>query len=352
MFLSDAIRRRRPFTSGAKESDIDPVGHIQDELIPANPNHNFLKSEMRKRRQFSSGASDEYVELKTEITAYDQEVKDAIAKYRNEQPKNVGTLERLWNWLTTDIDDSSDDVQHRHRQLTLVQQLLTTIQQAHIESEKRKKESEKKRMQALAGEIGVLSSNIEMMKTTHYTILHGDDAWWQDYESFTSLFAIIKKDSKSQTEENLADLVRRLKTLQQDAQSLLGTSSTGAAVKIGLDPFDTTDANTIFDYYEQTGGIAPKGQVLTVCQKADKYGGTYTYQGKVYDMYHDSHGPKEGNSNESRTAWKILIGNKLQVVGIGHHIPGAAKYEAIFPFATDPALQEYGPSPNITDSRT
>ena len=349
-FLGDAIHRRRPFTSGATEADVDPISAIESQLIPANPHHALLKSTARERRQFFTGVSFESVELKEAKEAYKKVVEDALQHHRREQPRMVGTLERLWNWITMDIDDSSKkEVKSRHSQLPRIPKLLRAIAETHRKITKNKEEAEKKYVLELMAKITQLHSAINALRTTNYNTLTSDKVWSTDYTSTMSLFDAIQSDPLSQTEENLVALLEQLNTLHQAAQKILGIGAlTTSVVQIGLNPFDSGDSDLIYTYYCNTGGIAPKGQVMTVCQKAEKYGGTYTYKGKKYDMYHDSHGPQEGNSDESRTAWKILINGKFQVVGIGHHIPGGA-YMATFPYATDPSVQKYGPTPDITD---
>lgn len=102
-----------------------------------------------------------------------------------------------------------------------------------------------------------------------------------------------------------------------------------AAKKIGLTWED--DSETIMNYYAQIGGIAPSGQVGTVCTKTDKAGGHYTYKGTILDMFHSSHGNANSNSNDSRTAFTIVnpVTKVLEVVGIGVH-NGPNTYDVIF----------------------
>jgi hypothetical protein len=64
-------------------------------------------------------------------------------------------------------------------------------------------------------------------------------------------------------------------------------------------------------------------------------------------MYHDSHGPKNGNE-QSRTAWKIVVDGKIQVVGVGYH--KGNNYRAIFPHAD--GAGDYAASNEIIDPRT
>jgi hypothetical protein len=45
------------------------------------------------------------------------------------------------------------------------------------------------------------------------------------------------------------------------------------------------------------------------------------------------------------------VGGRLQVVGIGHHIEGVARYQAIFPRSTGPTVETRGPSPHMVDAR-
>lgn len=352
--LENSIRSRRPFSSGATESDVDPLGHIQENLIPSSPFHGLIKSEVHKGRKFASGASDEYVELKSARGAYQQEVKSTIRNRRREQPSSVGMLERLWKWTNADIGDTTEETQHRYRQLPQVENLLITIEKTHNELEIKKREAQQKYIQKLLSDIAGLSDQVALRLKDHYDLLNSNDTWRRKYDAATNYFDILSRDPASQTEENLEGLLKTWRSIHGAAEKEVtsATSSSITALKIGFDPYDSGDNTTIYGYYMQTGGLAPLGQVQTVCQKSDKYGGTYMYKGKSYDMYHDSHGPSEGNSSLSRTAWKILINGKLQVVGIGHHIKGAAKYEAIFPYSTKPSVQEYGASPNITDSRT
>lgn len=345
--LSNTIRSRRPFSSGATDEDIDPVTHITQNLIPSSPTHGTVQSGVRQRRQFASGASDEYVELKSARFGLERKVKETIDKRRDEQPRLVGQLARLWDWTNAEIGDTSEETQYRLRQLPQIEQLIVTIEANHHEGLRR-----------LTRQVTGTSTKVGSLLKANYELLSGNGAWWNKYQSADELLRIVKGDKASQTRENLLDLCGRWTDVLAEAEKAItsATSTTSTALKIGYNPFDTNDSTTVYDYYQQTGGLALKGHVLTVCQQADKAGGKYTYQGKVYDMFHDSHGPNPntgGNSAESRTAWKILIDGKLQVVGVGRHIKskGAPKYQAIFPYSTDPTVKEYGASPNITDSR-
>ncbi len=351
--VESAIRRRRQFSSGATDAEVDPIGNIEDNLIPSDPNHGTIKSEMRKRRQFSSGASDEYVDVKSTRAAYQKEVDEAIRTRRREQPKAVGDLERLWTWINGEIDDSSEELEHRARQLPRIQELLTAIEEAHNEIVTKQRDAERKRIRGLLEDISRVAAQVGVLLKSHYALLTSNDEWNRQYEKASGYFKILEGDPASQTEDNLGPHYETWQDLHRTAQqAVAGTASSSSAdLKIGYDPFDPSDQATIYGHYADTGGRAPNGQVMTVCQAADKHGGTYTYKGQEYKMYHDSHGPREGNPEQSRTAWKILVNKKLQVVGIGRHIPGDADYRAIFPFSTDPSVKKYGPSPDIVDRR-
>ena len=117
-------------------------------------------------------------------------------------------------------------------------------------------------------------------------------------------------------------------------------------VKIGLNPNNKEDMDKIYYYYNNIiMGKASRGQVETVCNKIDKDGGKYVYNGENIKMYHCSHGTggtnNKKNSDDSRTAW--LIKNKfeedrIEVVGIGMHNSNQRNelfYKAIFPNSSD-----------------
>jgi len=104
---------------------------------------------------------------------------------------------------------------------------------------------------------------------------------------------------------------------------------------VGFSPLDPE----IFQHYEDEktiGGILPMGRVQNICSQMEKAGGHYTYLKCKLPMFHTSTG-KEGRG--SVTAWTVLIGKTIRVVGIGCHVSGgSAIYMAYFPNATGTKL--------------
>jgi len=104
---------------------------------------------------------------------------------------------------------------------------------------------------------------------------------------------------------------------------------------VGFGPLD----QEIFEYYDDKkiiDGILPMGRVQNICGQTEKAGGHYTYLKCKLPMFHTSTG-KEGRG--SVTAWTVLIGKTIRVVGIGCHVSGeTAIYKAYFPNATGTTL--------------
>ncbi len=174
-------------------------------------------------------------------------------------------------------------------------------------------------------------------------------AVFNDFTALKQGFSNNLKQQRRPCDLTLLDTgVSLLRALCQRLRLLLGQDEQQAVEKIGWDPFDGGDQTTLFNYYQQIGGAGELQEFLTVCQKASKAGGHYTYKGVKHDMYHDSHGPRDGNE-QSRTAWKILVDGKIQVVGVGYH--KGKNYRAIYPH-TGSGAGDYAASNEIADPRT
>lgn len=305
-----------PPSSGAK----DPNANVGPDRIPT---------------MFSKARP--VVNIQAARTKYKDPVEWAIKNRRAEQPDLVAELEALWVSINEPMVEIKE-VKQLESQLPQIKVLLDNIQKAHV--------------QKLFGDLQTRMDQVRVIYETNYEVFEASK-WESDYKEAQKSVGVFQKDSASHTDDNFDYYLESWREIQEAAQQLVPSAPTTTALKIGLNPLDASDMEEIYQYFVTTGGNALKGHVTTVCTSQGKAGGHYTYKGKVYDMWHDSHGNQNANSDDSRTAWKILIDGKLQVVGIGHHTKNANRYRAMFPFSDDPSIKDdYKPSNEITDART
>jgi hypothetical protein len=325
-FAEDTNVQRLPWAKPEQPSSaVSPAAKAADEEVVPSHVPSFL-----------SGATD----VKAARAKYKVQVEWAIENRGKEQLNLVRELKRFWDWVNEPLVDVKE-LEHRTRQLPRIQKMLDNIEAAHAQHIKK-----------LLDDIEAVASQVREFYQTNYKVLNSNREWDTKYKELIKNYQIVKDDPTTHTNDNLVAYFRQWRDIQEAAQKAVPTATPPSTteVKIGLDPLDSSDQAIIYEWYKKAGGNAPIGQVMVVCSKGEKDGGTYTYKGQQYKMWHDSHGDPRSNSNDSRTAWKIMIKGKYQVVGIGYHSRGG--YKAIFPFSSDTSVQLYPPQSTVTDRRT